>query len=69
MRFASSRRNLSIITPSVEASSVRCAPGRGAEVGAAGRQAAAVVGGWGNHAAVTRLPTDRSHNFTLGIGH
>lgn len=40
-----SRRNQSIITPSAKALSVLCAPGRSTEVGAAGRMAAAVVGG------------------------
>lgn len=65
----SSHRNYSIINPSVEASSVLCAPGCGMEVVAAGRMAAAVVRVWGHHAAVTCLPTDGRHNFTLRIGH
>lgn len=58
-------RNSAIMAPSAEASSVLSAPGRGTEGGAAGRVAAAQVGGWGHHAAVTPLPG----NFTLGIGH
>lgn len=66
----SSRRNLDLISLTVEASSVLRAPCLGTEVGAAGRVAAAVVGGgWGHHTAVTRLPTHPGHNFTLGIGH
>lgn len=63
-------RNFSIITPSVEGSSVLRAPRRAAEVGAAGRMAAAaVVGGWGDHAAVSSLAADLVYKFTLGIGH
>lgn len=64
------RRNFSIIPPSAEGASVRRAPCRAAEVGAAGRMAAAaVVGGRGDHAAVSPLATDLVYKFTLGIGH
>lgn len=63
-------RNVSIITPSVEGSSVLRAPCWAAEVGAAGRMAAAaVVGGRGDHAAVSSLAADLVYKFTLGIGH
>lgn len=64
-----SHRNFSIIGPSVEGSSVLRAPGGATEVGAAGRMAAAVVGGWSNHAAVSSLATKLVYNFTLGVGH
>lgn len=52
-----------------EAPSVLRGPGWAAEVGAAGRMAAAMVGGWGHHTAVTCFSTRCTHNFTLGEGH
>lgn len=58
-----------VFAPSAEASSVLRAPGGAAEVGAAGGVAAAVVGRWGDHAAVRCLPANCGRNFTLGIGH
>lgn len=69
VNYVCSHRNFSIIVPSVEGSSVLRAPGWATEVGAAGRMAAAVVGGWSDHAAVSSLATYLVYNFTLGIGH
>lgn len=63
-------RNFSMITLSVEGSSVLRAPAWATEVGAAGRMAAAaaVVGGWGDHAAVSSFAAYLVDKFALGIG-
>lgn len=69
VNYVCSHRNFSIITPSVEASSILRVPGWAAEVGTAGRMAAAVVGGRSDHTAVSSLATDLVHTFILGIGY
>lgn len=69
VNYVCSHRKFSIITPSVEASSILRVPGWAAEVGTAGWMAAAVVGRRSDHTAVSSLATYLVHTFILGIGY